>query len=309
MNFLKSYLFILLPGLVLGLQVFAQKSNNEGSQAGIGSYSRPPSREIEVSDAFVRSSADGNTWTIGTSTIEMTYEAKGGLFKLISFRNKLNASQKEYISKNSAIAPFTAGPSDNKSWILKGADATQTSAGGQPVALLEMNLEHGNLIVRFRVIAYPGTSVIRQWIELENSGNSPMTAEAVPLAIPINNDQTTPFTHYWMVGGNSHADQGIMYNSKVVPGYSKIIAGQATYDFIPWTAFQRDSKPADGWFVALEYLGNWSLSVNHRVRSKNHRWRWKCKRLDSICKNTWRTHHRFCPWQPFCRQGTRGLVC
>jgi hypothetical protein len=32
---------------------------------------------------------------------------------------------------------------------------------------------------------------------------------------------------------------------------------------MPWTALQRGGEPGDGWFLALEYLGNWSLSVEH----------------------------------------------
>jgi hypothetical protein len=219
------------------------------------------SRAIEVNDAFVRSSANGCNWTIGTSSIEMTYEVKGGSFKVTGFRNKLAVPQKEYIPRNTTISPISVGSAENKSWILKSAEAMQVSAGGQAVALLKLNLEHGNMIVRFCVLAYPGTSVIRQWAELENNGNTQMTAQATPLILPVVNDPAMPLTQYWMTGGNSHKDQGMMHNSKVSPGYSNNIAGQATYDFIPWTAFHRSGKPDDGWFVALEYLGKWNLSV------------------------------------------------
>ncbi len=238
------------------------KKVNAGSQAGTGLYSTPSSGEVEVGDAFVHSAADGYTWAIGTNTIEMTYQAKDGLFRLISFKNKYIGSQQEYIPKNLAIAPFTAGAEDKASWILRGAKASQTSAGGQPVASLEMDLLHGNLNIRFHVIAYPETSVIRQWIELENSGNSTLTAEAVSFLIPVKNDLTFPFIHYWMVGGNSHADQGMLCDSTVTSGYSKTIAARSTYAFVPWAAFQRSGKPDDGVFVALEYLGKWSISVN-----------------------------------------------
>ena len=232
------------------------------------SIAQPFSGDIKVSDAFVHSSDDGNTWTIGTSLIEMTYEVRGGLFKLVSFRNKLTGSATEYISGKTARAPFMTGTDDNNTWVLKSAKASQTSAGGQAVALLEMSLEHGNLNARFRVIAYPGTSVIRQWVELENPGKTAVSAQATPLILPVKNDPAIPFTQYWMVGGNSHKDQGIMHSSKVSTGYSNNISGQSTYDFIPWTAFRRGGKPDDGWFVAIEYLGKWKLSVNNAKKGK-----------------------------------------
>jgi ABC-type phosphate transport system permease subunit len=65
----------------------------------------------------------------------------------------------------------------------------------------------------------------------------------------------------WMVGGNSKADQGGMHSAPVSPGSQCAAAGRATCAFMPWTALQRGGKPHDGWFVALEYLGNWSLAV------------------------------------------------
>jgi len=216
---------------------------------------------VQVDDAFVRGSADGSTWTVGTKNVQMTYAAKDGLFTLTGFRNKLASPPTEYIPKDCPMAPIAAGPADDAPWVLTGADASVTSAGGQPVALLAMDLARGNLKAHFRVIAYPGTSVLRQWVELENAGVSPITAEATPLTIPVTADRATSFTHYWMVGGNSKADQGMLQSAPVLPGYRQVVAGRATHAFIPWTALQRGGKPHDGWFVALEYLGNWSLAM------------------------------------------------
>ena len=259
----KSILTILLVINLINVTIAQQSQRvNAGNQSGTGLYSASSSGEVEVDDAFVRSTANGYTWTIGTKAIEMTYEAKNGLFKLISFKNKLIGSQQEYIPRNMAVAPFTAGAEDKATWVFRGAKASQTLAGGQPVASLVMNFLHGNLTIWFHIIAYPETSVIRQWIELENSDNLTLTAKAIPFVVPVKNDPTVPFMHYWMVGGNSHADQGMLCESVVTSGYSKTIAARATYAFIPWTAFQRSGMPNDGMFVALEYMGKWSFSVN-----------------------------------------------
>jgi hypothetical protein len=216
---------------------------------------------LRVGDAFVRGSEDGATWTVGTKAVEIAYAVEDGRFTQTGFRNKLASPPMEYIPEGCAIAPVTVGAAGDGPWALTSATAVRTSAGGQPVAMLALDFACENLAVHFRVIAYPGTSVLRQWVELENTGASSLTAEATVLTVPIADDPTTPFTHYWMVGGNSKADQGMMQSAPVTPNYQQVVAARATYDFMPWTALHRSGEPDDGWFVALEYLGNWSLAV------------------------------------------------
>lgn len=216
---------------------------------------------VEVGDAFVRGSEDGLTWVVGTGAIELTYSAKGGLFALVGFRNKLTSPPTEYIPKGCAAAPVTIAAAGDRPWVLTDAAATRTSAGGQPVALLTMDLARGDLTVRLCAMAYPGTSVLRQWVELHNRGVVPISAEAAPLTVPIASDGDLPFTHYWMVGGNSQADQGMLHSAPVLPGYQQVVAARATHDYMPWTALQRGGPPGDGWFLGLEYLGNWRLAV------------------------------------------------
>ncbi len=116
---------------------------------------------VQVEDAYVCNKTDGSTWTIGTKSVEMTYELKDSLLKLISFRNKFSSSSAEYIPKGSFISPFSIGT--NK-WILKDISATRALYGGQPVVQLKIELKQGYLGVGFHVISFPGTSVIRQWI-------------------------------------------------------------------------------------------------------------------------------------------------
>ena len=217
---------------------------------------------LQVGDAFVHGSADGATWTIGTEAVKLTFVAQAGRFALTSFANNLTSPPTEYIPQGHALAPVAVGSAGEAPWTLTAATATETPAGGQPVAQLALDFAHENLAVHFRAIAYPGTSVLRQWIELENLSDSPLTAQATPLALPLADDPAAPFTHYWMVGGNSHADQGLMQSAPVAPGYQHVIAAQATYDFMPWTALHRSGAPDDGCFVALEYLGNWSLALD-----------------------------------------------
>lgn len=229
-----------------------------GPEPGSGMGDAPVTL-VQVDDAFARGSSDGTTWTVGTDAVEATYEAKDSRLVLRSLRNKLASPPVEYIPEDAPLAPITVGPADGAPLVLLGATASQSTAGGEPVALLAMDLARGDLRVGLRVIAYPGTSVVRQWVELTNAGASRATAEATPLVLPVATVAAGPLTHYWMVGGNSHADQGMLQSATVAPGYRQQIAGRATYAFMPWTALHRDGTPDDGLFVALEYLANWGL--------------------------------------------------
>ena len=216
---------------------------------------------IQVGDAFVRGRTGGPTWTVGTGAVELTYGFRGGALKVTAFANKLASPSLEYIAEGTEMAPFTVGAAGDRRWTLKAAAGSCVLMGGQPVARLDIELGSDALCAHLHVIAYPGTSVLRQWIELENVGAAPVAATATPLTIPIVCDDARPFVHYWIVGGNSRLDQGAMHQAPVAPGYRHEVSARATSAFIPWTALHR-AGDADGFFVALEYLGNWSLSVS-----------------------------------------------
>ena len=44
--------------------------------------------ELTISDAYARSQDEGLVWTIGTKSIEMTFDGQEGVFRLVSFLNK-----------------------------------------------------------------------------------------------------------------------------------------------------------------------------------------------------------------------------
>ena len=127
------------------------------------------------------------------------------------------------------------------------------------MAQLTLGFTAPGLKIRCVVVAFPGTAVLRQWLELENIGDAPVGAAATPLTLALCDKPDAPFTHYWMTGGNSHQDQGALHAAPVTSGYTGVVEGQATAAFVPWLALHRDN--ADGLFLALEYLGNWRLAV------------------------------------------------
>lgn len=164
-----------------------------------------------VGDAYVHADKDGLSWKVGTKAVEMTYECRNGLFMLCGFTNKLAVKPCEYVSKTSVL-PALGSPESIDKWVLGGAVASQETMGGRPVAQLVVELNQQTTKARFHVAAYPGTSVIRQWVELENIGSSPFAVPSNALSIGLTGDAAASFTHYWIVGGNSKADQGMMHS-------------------------------------------------------------------------------------------------
>ena len=75
-------------------------------------------QSIRVDDAYVRQSADGSRWKIGTDAVEWTYEFKDGSLRLAGFENKTVSPPREYIANGSATTPFTVKHGDGAPWML-----------------------------------------------------------------------------------------------------------------------------------------------------------------------------------------------
>lgn len=210
---------------------------------------------MHVADAVVR--GEGTRWTVGTPSVSLSFEAQEGLrWQAITHAC---GTTRRYRPARCTEAPFRLDAAPPETWDFQGGQAEKMMDGGQPVARLTLHFTAPGLAIRYRVIAYPGTSVLRLWVELENTSATPVSAAAVPLVLPLRDDADALFTHYWMTGGNSRPDHGQLHAAPVVGDYRQHIEGQATCQFTPWLALHRDG--ADGLFLALEYLGNWRLSV------------------------------------------------
>ncbi len=239
-----------------------------------------PKTEAKVGDAFARSSDDGLTWTIGTKSVQMALDCREGVFRLVSFLNRSFDPPLEYVDAKTAAAPFaldsdsfgkkttgagSAAETDSR-WTLKAAAARRAASGGRPAVQLDVTLTRGNILAQFHVLAFPGTSILRQWVEIENAGARPVGLKAPATAcFQLRGDQATSYVHSWLVGGYAAPDQGKMCQKPVTSPYSHHLVGTGTANFVPWMALHRSNGPKDGLFVALEYLGTWSLAVDHEA--------------------------------------------
>ena len=148
-------------------------------------------------------------------------------------------------------------------WTLKAGEAHAVNSGGRPAVQLDLTLAHETIEARYHVLAFPGIPVLKQWAELENKGTQPVPLQSpASAALRLRGDSATAYTKYWMIGGNSQPDQGKMHSEPVSPTYHSSLPGTATLNFVPWIALERRDGSRDGVFVALDYLGRWSMNVD-----------------------------------------------
>ncbi len=149
-------------------------------------------------------------------------------------------------------------------WTLESADARQVAVGGRPAVQLDIVLLRETLRAVMHVQAYPRSSVLRQWVDLENSGGTPLTLHSpTPLSIVMPETVASPLTNYWMCGGTSRPNQGQLESAEVTDGYHRALLGEKTDNYVPWMAFSRHTAAKDGWFVALDHLGTWTISYDY----------------------------------------------
>lgn len=167
-----------------------------------------------------------------------------------------------YRIRNRADAP-TVPLNDDGQWKLTSAAPLKVNAGGRPAVQLDLVLTKDTLRATLHVQAYPRTSILRQWIELENGGSSSITlGSASPVKVQMP-DTGAPYTHYWMCGGTSRPNQGQLESAEIGKAYSRTLLGERTDNYMPWMALCRKDAPGDGWFVALDCLGSWTLGYDN----------------------------------------------
>ncbi len=155
-------------------------------------------------------------------------------------------------------------PQDFNQWAVEQGEASRVNAGGRPAVQLEFTLKRETLRVHLRVVAYPGTPILRQWVTFENTGTGPITLKApASLTLSLRGDDATTFSNLWMCGGTSRTNAGVLRSAPVQEQYHHALLGEKTDNYVSWRALQRKKDPGDGWFVALDYLGTWTMSLDH----------------------------------------------
>ncbi len=159
--------------------------------------------------------------------------------------------------------PFETPPAST-GWTVESGTAAQVAVGGRPALRLDLLLRRDGLRAHLYVQAYPHSSILRQWVEVENTNTAPVTlASPTPLRLGLNAADTAGQTNYWMCGGTSRPNQGQLESATVGESYHRTLLGDRTDNYVPWMALTRENAPGDGLFVSLESLGTWTLGVDY----------------------------------------------
>ena len=166
-----------------------------------------------------------------------------------------------FLITDSTARPVAMSGKKNR-WTPESGAAAHVAVGGRPAVQLEIILNRDGLRAHLYVQAYPGTSILRQWIELENTTASPVTLESpTSLRLGLNAADPASLTNYWMCGGTSRPNQGQLESAKVEDTYHRTLLGDRTDNYVPWMALARAQAPGDGLFVAVDHLGTWTLGA------------------------------------------------
>jgi hypothetical protein len=164
--------------------------------------------------------------------------------------------------------PMATGESApaSEGWKMESARVREIATGGRPAVQLDLELKRGTLKADLHVAAYPGTSILREGVELQNVGSRDIALDSADhFSITMPKNKNLPLTHYWMHGGNSRPNEGVLESASVSDSYHNASIGYETDYYVPWMAIQRSGSDGDGWFMAAEFLGDWVFSADHEA--------------------------------------------
>jgi len=221
---------------------------------------------LQSGDGYVRHA--GNEWIMGTSLVERRIRLANGQFSLVSLRNKV--SGREYQDANSPPVEirFSANGQDVSSshwrWDLRSEHAVRAEHGELQ---LDIELESASVRVTKHYVIYPATSVIREWLTLENSSGKPVRISQVDfLHSRVLASIAQDLALNYLTGGGNYNGSQLLKTEPTSPSYRRTLdsnggmqAGSYS-SFLP-LIFLLNRNATDGVAVGWDYLGHWRFEI------------------------------------------------
>jgi hypothetical protein len=125
---------------------------------------------LSSEDAYIR--GQNGRWVMGTATVEKAVVVQHGGFVLGGFKNRI--SGREMVPAGLALDELSeavVGVRGEGPWKLELARVDKLNQGKLH---LELTFSRGQIAVTKNYMIYPGTSVIREWMTIKNTGEAPL---------------------------------------------------------------------------------------------------------------------------------------
>jgi hypothetical protein len=221
---------------------------------------------LQSADGYIR--REGNEWIVGTESVERRIRLDSGHLYLASLRNKLTGHEYQDVKTPLAEFRFSVDGEDvNASgwqWKLRTEQAIQISQGALQ---LDIDLESPTVRVTKHYVVYPGTSLIREWLTLENISPKSLRISHVEFLHTRVLDivgQDLKF-NYLTGGGNFNGSQ-LLKTEPIGPIYQHTLDSNGGVQpgnyssFLP-LVFVQDQSAAQGIAVGWDYLGHWRFQI------------------------------------------------
>ncbi len=172
-------------------------------------------------DGYISRRAD--TWTLGTAKVERTITFSKGRFFTSSLKDKI--SGRELLPPGTAseeIGGFVDGEEVSNqvsSWKLVSAN-DRTLAQGE--IQLDVAMRHGSLQATKSYVVYPGSSIIREWVQFKNVGiKSLRVSEPRFLSFTAKLGTRELQKLHWMTGGENRPGSWTLRTEELKPGVQR----------------------------------------------------------------------------------------
>ena len=221
---------------------------------------------LQSNDGYVR--REGNEWIVGTSTVETRVRLADGHLSSVSLRNKL--SGREYQDRNdlSTEIRFSANgqvtDESNWRWTLRSDHVAKDNQGELQ---LDLELDSTSIRVTKHYVIYPGTSVIREWMTLENSSGSPVRISHVAfLHFRLFASMGPDLQFNYLTGGGNYNGSQLLKSESMNSGYKRTLDSNGglqpgNYSSYLPLMFVLNRDAHEGLAVGWDYLGHWSFEI------------------------------------------------
>jgi hypothetical protein len=222
---------------------------------------------VQSRDGYVR--REGDEWIVGTSKVERRIRFADGEFSLVSFRNKISGREYQDASNHPAEIRFFANGEDvsasNWRWKLRGDEIVR---GTQGEFQLDIELESSAIQVTKHYVIYPGSSVIREWLTINNSSDIPVRINQVDfLHTRVLSPMGQSFEFNYLTGGGNYNGSQLLKTEPMSSAYQRTLDSNGGIQpgnyssFLP-LVFLRNPRADEGVAVGWDYLGHWRFAIS-----------------------------------------------